>query len=111
MKPLVAAVAVLVALAASAPVRAQTPAIDAVRARAEQGDAAAQYNLGQMYSYGRVLPKDSAEAVSWYRLAAEQGNYFAMSNLGAMYLGEGGVPQDYVQAHMWLNLAASRERE
>jgi hypothetical protein len=39
MKPLVAAVAVLVALALCAPMQAQTPEIDALRARAEQGVA------------------------------------------------------------------------
>ena len=38
MKPLVALVAVLVALAAG--VQAQTPEIDALRTRAEQGDSA-----------------------------------------------------------------------
>jgi len=38
MKPLVAAVAVLVALAVGA--QAQTPEIDALRTRAEQGDSA-----------------------------------------------------------------------
>ena len=108
MKPLVAAVAVLVALAASAPVRAQTPAIDAVRARAEQGDAAAQYNLGQMYSYGRVLPKDSAEAVRWYRLAAEQGHDYAQLSLGRMYADGTGVPQDDVEAVRWYGLAAEQ---
>jgi len=41
----VAVVAVLTALALCVPVQAQTPEIDALRARAEQGDAEAQYNL------------------------------------------------------------------
>ena len=43
MKPLVAAVAVLISLAVGAPLQAQTPEIDAdaVRARAEEGVAAA----------------------------------------------------------------------
>ena len=50
MKPLVAAVAVLVALASGA--QAQTPEIDAVRARAEQGVAEAQVNLGLRYATG-----------------------------------------------------------
>ena len=40
------------------------PEIDALRARAEQGDAPAQFALGVMY----------AEAVRWYGLAAEQGH-------------------------------------
>ena len=52
MKPLVAAVGVLVALAAGAPVRAQTPEVDALRARAEQGDAMAQFDLGLRYATG-----------------------------------------------------------
>ena len=43
------------------------------RKLAEQGDAAAQYNLGLMYDNGQGVPQDYAEAVKWYRLAAEQG--------------------------------------
>ena len=41
---------------------------------AEQGDAKAQYNLGQMYYEGQGVPQDHKEAVKWYRLAAEQGD-------------------------------------
>ena len=41
-------VAVLTALALCVPVQAQTPEIDALRARAEAGVAEAQYNLGIM---------------------------------------------------------------
>ena len=73
MKPLVATVAVLVALAAGAPVQAQTPDIDALRARAEEGDADAQVNLGLMYANGEGVPQDDAEAVAWTRKAAEPG--------------------------------------
>jgi hypothetical protein len=72
MKPLVAAVAVLVALAVGAPVQAQTPEIDVLRVRAEAGDAAAQYNLGVMYATGEGVPQDYAEALLWYWLAAVQ---------------------------------------
>ena len=107
MKPLVAAVAVLVALVVG--VQAQTPDIDALRARAEQGDAVAQNNLGNMYRNGNGVPQDAAEAVRLYRLAAEQGDASAMTNLGAMYSQGRGVVQDYVQSHMWRNLAASRQ--
>lgn len=42
---------------------------------AELGDVAAQYNLGLMYSNGKGIKQDDAEAVKWYhRKAAEQGN-------------------------------------
>ena len=54
MKPLVAAVAVLVALAVGAPVQAQTPEIDALRARAEAGDAEAQDDCTSSNQFGPV---------------------------------------------------------
>ena len=86
------AAAVLVALALCAPVQAQTPEIDALRVRAEAGDAEAQYNLGFMYHNGGLgVPQDSAEAVRWYRLAADQGDANAQFNLAAMY-GSGSSP-------------------
>jgi TPR repeat protein len=68
-----AALAILAALVLCAPVQAQTPEIDALRARAEQGDASAQHNLGVMYDNGQGVPEDDAEAVRWYRLAADRG--------------------------------------
>ena len=79
MKPLVAAVAVLVATSCSEAERdlaeTSSPALettDTLRASAEQGDATAQLVLAMGYEHGN------------------------------------GVPQDDVQAHMWFNLAASR---
>ena len=75
---------------------------------AEQGDAAAQYNLGRMYTTGEGVPQDFAEAIAWYRQAAEQGHAPAQHNLGWMYATGKGVAQDNVEAHTWLNLAASR---
>jgi TPR repeat protein len=44
------------------------------RKAAEQGDARAQYNLGQMHREGQGVPQDYAEAVKWYRKAVEQGD-------------------------------------
>ena len=101
-------VAVLVALALCVPVQAQTPEIDALRVRAEAGDAIAQYNLGFMYANGEGVPQDHAEAARWYRLAGDQGIARAQSNLGLLYENGEGVPQDYVQAHMWTNLAVAQ---
>ena len=67
MKPLVAATVILVSLAAGAPVQAQTPELDELRALAEQGDAGAQVLLGMMYDTGAGVPEDDTEAVRWYR--------------------------------------------
>ena len=78
------------------------------RPLAEQGDAAAQANLGFMYFEGQGVPQDYAEGVRWFRLAAEQGHGRAQAMLGVMYDAGEGVTQDYVQAHMWYNLAAAR---
>ena len=40
---------------------------------AQQGDANAQSNLGQMYRQGKGVPQDDKTAVKWYTLAAKQG--------------------------------------
>jgi len=85
-------------------------ALEMFKPLAEQGDAAAQFNLGNMYLYGEGVPQDYAEAAKWYRKAAEQGDPKAQHNLGLMYLNGEGVPQDYVQAHKWFNLSASRSQ-
>ncbi len=78
----VAVVAVLMALVVCVSVQAQTPEIDAARARADQGVADAQSNLGVMYDNGEGVPQDHAEAVRWYRLAADQGLALAQFSLG-----------------------------
>jgi TPR repeat protein len=78
------------------------------RKAAEQGDAAAQYNLGIMYDHGRGVPQDYAQAALWYRKAAEQGFASAQLNLGAAYYEGQGVTQDYAQAAAWYRKAAEQ---
>jgi TPR repeat protein len=75
---------------------------------AEQGDAAAQVNLGAMYNLGHGVPQDYKESVKWYRLAAEQGNAQAQTKLGIMYNLGKGVPQDYKASVKWFRLAAEQ---
>ena len=78
-----------------------------IRKAADQGDAAAQYNLGVMYDNGQGVPQDYAEAVRWYRKAADQGDASAQYNLGRLYADGQGVRKDYVQALKWFNLAVA----
>ena len=78
------------------------------RLAAEQGNAAAQYNLGQMYRKGQGVPQDYAEAVKWYRRAADQGDAYAQHDLGVMYDKGWGVPQDYAEAMRWYRKAATQ---
>ena len=40
---------------------------------AEQGNAQAQYMLGELYAIGKGVPQDYVEAAKWFREAAEQG--------------------------------------
>ncbi|MGH8710693.1 MAG: tetratricopeptide repeat protein, partial [Burkholderiales bacterium] len=60
-----------------------------------QGFGTAQFNLGYMYSKGRGVAKDDAEAVKWYRKAAEQGLATAQFNLGLKYERGEGVAKDH----------------
>ena len=75
---------------------------------AEEGNAAAQNNLGLMYHNGWGVPQDYKEAVYWYRLATEQEHAKAQYNLGVMYNNGNGVPQDYEEAVRWYQLAAEQ---
>ncbi len=85
-----------------------TEAVKWWRLAAEQGDAAAQNNLGAMYARGRGVPQNDAEAAKWIRMAAEQGYASAQNILGLMYINGEGVPQNYVSAYMWFTLAAAQ---
>ena len=75
---------------------------------AEQGLAAAQYNLGLFYGKGWGVPQDYKTAAKWYRLAAKQGYALAQYNLGVMYRQGKDVPQEYKTAVKWWKLAAEQ---
>jgi uncharacterized protein len=79
-----------------------------IRPLAEQGNAAAQHQLGIMYTNGQGLPQNDAEAVNWFRLAADQGYALAQSGLGYMYFSGRGVPQNDTEAVRWFRLAADQ---
>ena len=108
----IVAIAVLSLSVLGPPVQAQdkpsAQELADLRARAEAGDASAQYELGDMSWAGHGVSRNEAEAGVWYRQAAEQGQPQALWYLGDMYSEGLGVPQDFVEAHMWYNLATSR---
>jgi TPR repeat protein len=88
--------------------KVRADAVTSVRKAAENGDADAQNNLGDLYAKGQGVPQDYSEAVKWIRRAARQGNAKAQNNLGVMYREGRGVPQDHILAYMWFHLATSR---
>ncbi|MDP6607423.1 MAG: tetratricopeptide repeat protein [Dehalococcoidia bacterium] len=107
VRPVVLAAVALVASAVSA--SAQLP--EELTARAEQGDPAAQNELGSRYYAGRGVEQDDAEAVIWIRRSAEQGYPPAQYNLGLMYFRDRGVEADEgndAEAARWYRLAAER---
>lgn len=83
-------------------------ALRAARAAANQGYAAAQFFLGEMYTKGKGIPEDKVEAAKWYQQAANQGYAKAQYRLGMIHVkGLEGTP-NYAEAVKWLRLAADQ---
>lgn len=61
---------------------------------AEKGVARAQYEIAQLYFYGRHVKKDYAKAVKYYKLASDQGHIYAMKKLAVMHLNRQGGLSD-----------------
>ncbi len=51
---------------------------------AENGDPAAQFNVGMMYYYGSGVELNTGKAVEWMRKAAIKGNFDAKFFLKAI---------------------------
>ncbi|MFZ3322726.1 MAG: tetratricopeptide repeat protein [Usitatibacter sp.] len=83
-------------------------AVSQYRSLADEGGAAAQVSLGNMYFYGRGVAADDDEAARWYRKAAEQGDAQGQAALGYLYKRGKGVQQDYAEAAQWLRKAAEQ---
>jgi TPR repeat protein len=82
--------------------------IQALKTKAEGGDAQAQYNLGVCLYNGIGVEKNHVEAVKWYRKAAEQDDPLAQFNLGYCYENADGVLKDEVAAVEWYRKAAEQ---
>merc|ERR1712139_115880 len=75
------------------------------RMAADQGNADAQCNIGNMYYDGQGVAQDYSAAMKWYRMAAGQGYAQAVRNVGGMYYEGKGVPQNTLEALRWLHKA------
>jgi len=85
--------------------------IEALRKKAEAGDAAAQCDLGFAYEKGNGVAVDYNIALYWYRKAAAQNHPVGLNNVGAMYAAGLGVPKDEAEAVRWYRRAAERGSE
>jgi len=93
----------------------QNPAISGTKvpqtlphARAAQGDAEAQLQLGLRYAEGDGVIQNDKEAAKWLALAAKQGLPEAEYHYGLMLLKGRGVVQDYRAAFNWIEKPAKR---
>lgn len=74
---------------------------------ADDGNAAAQNNLGILYDLGKGVTRSDAKALEWFHKSAEQGYARAQFNLGRKYDNGEGTERDPVTAYMWFLLAAA----
>ncbi len=80
---------------------------------AAQGNARAQYRLGNMYVKGVGVPKDFAEAMAWFRQAAIQNHAGAQLKLGMLLLlkcmvAKEGVEGALEESQKWLYRAEAQ---
>ena len=81
---------------------------------AEQGNSAAQLNLGVLFEKGLGVAQDYAEAARWYMKAGERGDEEAQYNVALMYEKGTGLSRDLDKARYWYdkvlaNTSADRE--
>jgi len=87
---------------------AERKQFDAVKAKAEKGDAESQLNLYFRYANGNGVAKDPAKAVKWLRKAADQNLPRAQCLLGLSYANGEGVKPDKGEGVRWLRRAADQ---
>ncbi len=80
----------------------------ALEAKAEQGVAIAQFNLGLLYYHGEGVQPSFVKAEFWFRKAAEQGVAHAEFNLGSFYHQGIGVLKNEEIAVSWYRMAANQ---
>jgi len=91
------------------PVWSQNSEFKETKAKAEQGDAEAQFLLGSMYDSGLGVLKSYAESGKWYLKAAAQGVAEAQYELGLRYYEYGKKAKtNYTTAFSWFFKAANQ---
>lgn len=87
-------------------VSAQSADFDALRRKAEAGDAKAQFDLAEAYSLGNGVSKDSIKGMEWLKKSAQQGFAGAQVVLGIVYQKGINIEKDPSEAARWYQKAA-----
>ena len=77
--------------------------------RANEGDPAAQHELGLRYLLGNGFPADTSQAAYWIEKAAKQNMSIAQYNFGVFLDNGWGVKWDPFEAYHWFKAAADRQ--
>jgi TPR repeat protein len=88
--------------------QAERKAFDAIKLRAEKGDARAQLRLAEAYETGSGGTPDLVKAAKWHRRAAEQGLAEAQLRVGLDYAHGTGVKPDPYEEVRWFRKAAEQ---
>ena len=72
---------------------------------AEQVNADAQFEVGQMYAQGLGTAQLFEEALRWYELSARQGHAKAQFNIAFLYAYGQGTEQSYLKAYEWYRIS------
>ena len=80
--------------------------LDTARTKADEGNAAAMVELGNMNKEGRATEQNYTEAVKWYGMVADQKDADALFSLGLMYFLGQGVAQNDAKAATFFKKAA-----
>ena len=80
------------------------PDMQGLQAKAQAGDADAEYQLGEAYRSGRGVAPDPETAIMWYRRAAVAGHIRASEELGFALFAHG----DRREAMPYIEKAAAR---
>jgi len=88
--------------------RGQRAALENTQAKADKGDAEAQFCLGFQFASGDAATADYTKAAHWYLKAANQNHALAQFNLGLMFADGQGMDQDDAKSVMWMRMAAQQ---
>ena len=72
------------------------------------GTAAARFELGMLYLYGRGTPKDEKKAFEWFEKAAVEGHKDAQYLVGAMCFDGIGITSNKIKAYEWFMKSAQQ---
>jgi Variant SH3 domain/Sel1 repeat len=93
--------------------QSQTPVtkvtLSEVSLAALQGNADAQFQLGQRYTVGLEVKRDKKEALQWFKKAAAQGHAPAQLALGRAYEKGEGTKKSLSTAQKWYAKAAAQQ--